>query len=110
MGRGNAGNHKSPPAAATKGEWPRLLPTREACYKCSMRRWTRDRNRRRKPPAEKPPQDNPAPLQPKFPEPPSFGATETQQPVFEAQPDEAELQQSQAAAENGAEGAPQQRR
>src|SRR5215472_16642422 len=106
MGRGNAGNHKSPPAAATKGEWPRLLPTREACYKCSMRRWTRDRNRRRKPPAEKTPQDNPAPLQPKFPEPPSYGTSEQQQPEFEAQPDEAELQENQPAAESPA-GQPQ---
>jgi predicted kinase len=61
-----------------------------------MRRWTRDRSRRRKPQqAEKPAQENPAPLQPKFPEPPSYGATESQQPEFEAQPDEAELQESQ---------------
>ena len=107
MGRSNAGNHKSRPARSTKGEWSGLLPDREACYKSSMRRWTRDRNRRRKPPAEKPPQDSPAPLQPKFPEPPSFGATETQQPEFEAQPDEAELQESQPAAE-GTAGQPQQ--
>ena len=64
-----------------------------------MRRWTRDRNRRRKPPAEKTPQDNPAPLQPKFPEPPSYGTSEQQQPEFEAQPDEAELQENQPAAE-----------
>jgi predicted kinase len=64
-----------------------------------MRRWTRDRNRRRKPPAEKPGQENPAPLQPKFPEPQDYAATQGQQPEFEAQPDEAELQESQPSTE-----------
>jgi predicted kinase len=72
-----------------------------------MRRWTRDRSRRRKPQqAEKPAQENPAPLQPKFPEPPAHESTEDQQPVFEAQPDEAELQESQPA--EAAPGQPQQ--
>jgi len=65
-----------------------------------MRRWTRDRNRRRKPQAEKPPQDNPAPLQPKFPEPEAYGSTKSQQPEFEAQPaEEPESQESQPSAE-----------
>jgi predicted kinase len=73
-----------------------------------MRRWTRDRNRRRKPQgekaAEKPAQDNPAPLQPKFPDPASSEASSEQQPDFEAQPEEAELQESQPAGENSAAG------
>src|SRR5271157_3238642 len=52
-----------------------------------MRRWMRDRNKRRKQPAEQPGQENPAPLQPKFPEPlDSEGEAESQQPDFEAQP------------------------
>jgi predicted kinase len=74
-----------------------------------MRRWTRDRSRRRKPQqAEKPAQENPAPLQPKFPEPPLYGASENQQPEFEAQPDEAELQESQAAESEAGQPQPQQ--
>ncbi len=74
-----------------------------------MRRWTRDRSRRRKPQAEQQGQDSPAPLQPKFPEPASHDAPENKQPVFEAQPDEAELQESQPVAEAGAaQGQPQQ--
>jgi predicted kinase len=73
-----------------------------------MRRWTRDRSRRRKPQeADKPAQENPAPLQPKFPEPAAYGSTEDQQPVFEAQPDEAELQESQPAEAAAAPGQPQ---
>jgi len=75
---------------------------------CNMRRWTRDRNRRRKPQAEKSEQESPAPLQPKFPEPVSHEASESRQPEFEAQPDEAELQESLPAAEaGGGEGPPQ---
>lgn len=99
-------------AAAIKREWPELLPPREACYKCNMRRWTRDRNRRRKPPAEKPGQQNPVPLQPKFPEPQDYAATQNQQPEFESQPDEAELQEAPppAEAESGGEGQRQQLR
>ncbi len=65
-----------------------------------MRRWTRDRNRWRKKPADKQTQESPAPLQPKFPDRPSADATEQPeqpQPEFEAQPDEGELQDSQAA-------------
>jgi predicted kinase len=64
-----------------------------------MRRWSRDRGRRRKPQAEKLGQESPAPLQPKFPEPAAAEATQSQQPEFESQPDEAELQESQPAAE-----------
>ena len=76
-----------------------------------MRRWTRDRSRRRKPQeAEKPAQENPAPLQPKFPEPASYGSAEDHQPVFEAQPDEAELQESQPAEAAAAPGQAQQPR
>jgi predicted kinase len=66
-----------------------------------MRRWSRDRGRRRKPPGDKPGQENPAPLQPKFPDPNSPDQPESRQPEFEAQPDEAELQESQPAMEAG---------
>ena len=48
---------------------PTLLRNGQACYKCNMRRWMRDRGKRRKQPAEKQGQENPAPLQPKFPDP-----------------------------------------
>jgi predicted kinase len=78
-----------------------------------MRRWTRDRNRRRKQQgekqADKPAQGGPAPLQPRFPEHAAEEAAETRQPEFEAQPDESELQEVQAAGEAGAgEETPQQ--
>ncbi|HLI62180.1 MAG TPA: AAA family ATPase [Terriglobales bacterium] len=63
-----------------------------------MRRWTRDRNRRRKPQGEKPAQEAPAPLQPKFPEPPEYASSERRQPEFEAQPDEAEVPELQSSA------------
>jgi len=56
-----------------------------------MRRWNRDRNKWRKQEAGKQGQENPAPLQPKFPEPPSGEAPESRQPEFEAQPEEPEL-------------------
>ena len=78
-----------------------------------MRRWTRDRNRWRKKPAEKPTQEGPAPLQPKFPDHPAGEAVEAEgplQPEFEAQPDEAELQDSQAEAQVAEGGAQQIRR
>jgi predicted kinase len=75
-----------------------------------MRRWPRDRNRRRKPQAEKPGPQSPAPLQPKFPEPVSYAPPENQQPEFENQPDESELQESQPAAEAAADNVPQQLR
>ena len=66
-----------------------------------MRRWNRDRTRWRKPQAEKQgqAQEGPAPLQPKFPEPPSE-APETRQPDFEAQPEEPELPEPQVQADN----------
>jgi len=73
----------------------------EACYKCNMRRWTRDRSRRRKPQGEKQGQETPAPLQPKFPDPASYQEAEGRQPEFEAQPDESELQESRPVAESG---------
>ena len=82
-----------------------------ACYKCNMRRWTRNRNRNRKPAGDKQAQDAPAPLQPKFPDPPTHETAEERQPEFEAQPDEAELQDSQPDSEAPAQdAAPQQRR
>jgi len=46
-----------------------LLPPLEGCYKYNMRRWMRDRSKRRKQQQERQGQDQPAPLQPKFPEP-----------------------------------------
>jgi len=46
-----------------------LPPAPRACYKCNMRRWMRDRGKRRKQQSEKQGQDQPAPLQPRFPEP-----------------------------------------
>jgi predicted kinase len=63
-----------------------------------MRRWTRDRNKRRKPgekPGDKPAADTPAPLQPRFPDPNTGEPAESRQPEFEAQPDESELHESQ---------------
>jgi predicted kinase len=82
-----------------------------------MRRWTRDRNRRRKPQGEKPgdksgQQEGPAPLQPRFPDPATPESAQGPQPVFEAQPDESELQESQPMAESssGEDAAPQARR
>ncbi len=81
-----------------------------------MRRWTRDRNKRRKPQGEKQDdkpgqQEGPAPLQPRFPDPVSAESTQGPQPVFEAQPDESELQEVQPMAEaGGSEAVPQQQR
>ena len=74
-----------------------------------MRRWTRDRNRRRNKPGEKqgekPSPDAPAPLQPRFPEPNGAAPLEERQPEFEAQPaDEPEGQEAPAHAEAGGEG------
>ncbi|MGO9520223.1 MAG: AAA family ATPase [Candidatus Korobacteraceae bacterium] len=51
----------------------------------------RDRGKRRKQQTEKPTQENPAPLQPKFPEPTSDEA-EDRQPDFEVRPQEPEMQ------------------
>lgn len=64
-----------------------------------MRRWSRNRNRWRKPQGEKQPQEGPAPLQPKFPDPSSGDQADERQPDFEAQPDEAELQEAQPGTE-----------
>jgi predicted kinase len=80
-----------------------------------MRRWTRDRNKRRKQQGEKPSekpaqQDGPAPLQPRFPDPVTSEPSQSQQPEFEAQPDESELQESQPMAETGGEESFQQQR
>jgi len=48
----------------------RLLRHQQACYKCSMRRWMRDRGKRRKQqPNEPASQEKPEPLQPRFPDP-----------------------------------------
>ena len=70
-----------------------------------MRRWSRDRNKRRKQQGEKqsdkPGQDGPAPLQPRFPEPAGAEPAEDRQPEFEAQPDESEMQEAQPVAEAG---------
>jgi predicted kinase len=71
----------------------------------------RDRGKRRKPPGEQSEQDNPAPLQPKFPDPSSSeGEVEKRQPDFEAQPDETELPDSQPLADSGSGGEPPQQR
>jgi predicted kinase len=76
-----------------------------------MRRWTRDRNKRRKPgdkPGDKPAGDSPAPLQPRFPDPNAAEPAESRQPEFEAQPDESELHESQPLADgNVSDGAQQ---
>jgi predicted kinase len=70
----------------------------------------RDRGKRRKPPAENQGQDNPAPLQPKFPDPVSDDAgSDDRQPDFEAQPEAHEIPDSQPMAAGGDEP-PQQRR
>lgn len=92
-----------------------LLPPSWPCYKSNMRRWTRDRNRRRKPQGEKPgdkpsQQEGPAPLQPRFPDPVAGESAQGLQPVFEAQPEESELHESQPMSAGGSEEAPQQQR
>src|SRR5271157_4755527 len=62
-----------------------LPPPAQACYKCNMRRWMRDRSKRRKQQTEKQGPDQPAPLQPKFPEPvPDDIGNRVEQPDFEA--------------------------
>ena len=72
-----------------------------------MRRWTRDRNKRRKQQGDKPAEktgqpEGPAPLQPRFPDPVMAESPQGLQPEFEAQPDESELQESQPMAETPA--------
>src|ERR1039458_1162148 len=78
------------PLAAASGvgrTGSRLLPARQACYKCYMRRWMRARGKRRKSPDDKPGQENPAPLQPKFPDPTAAEADAERQPDFAIQPE-----------------------
>src|SRR5271165_4203195 len=81
--------------------WRKLLRTGQACYKCIMRRWMRDRSKRRKQPADKQGQENLAPLQPKFPDP----KLENEQPGVVAEPQETEAQpestESQPAEQTG---------
>ncbi len=64
----------------------------------------RDRGKRRKQQAEKQGQENPAPLQPKFPDP-TLDEVDDQQPDFEARPQEPEMQplsnESRPAAQTG---------
>ena len=71
----------------------------------------RDRSKRRKQQPEKPGQENPAPLQPKFPEP-TTGEVESQQPQVDVQPSEPETQpesnEFQPAAQAAGEGPSQQ--
>jgi len=68
-----------------------LPATGQACYKCNMRRWIRDRAKRRKQQGEKQVQENPAPLQPKFPEA-TPDDVEGRPPDLEAQAQEPETQ------------------
>src|SRR5271166_2643863 len=98
MGRANAGCHRMGMSDVTLlwFSWRQesaltLPPAPRACYKCNMRRWMRDRGKRRKQQTEKPTQENPAPLQPKFPEPP-LDEGEDRQPDFEARPQDPEMQ------------------
>ena len=83
-----------------------LLRTRQACYKCNMRRWMRDRGKRRKQQAEKPGQDNPAPLQPKFPEP-TLGEVEARPQEPEMQPESNESRPAAGIGAGGEEAAQQ---
>ncbi|MGA9645848.1 MAG: hypothetical protein WBQ76_08000, partial [Candidatus Korobacteraceae bacterium] len=59
-----------------------------------MRRWMRDRGKRRKPQDDKPGQgqENPAPLQPKFPEPAIAEGDADRQPDFATQESEAQAE------------------
>src|SRR5271166_2317680 len=72
-----------------------------------MRRWMRDRGKRRKQQPDTQGQENPAPLQPKFPDS-SLHQAEGEQPDFAAQPQEPETQpesnESRSAAQNGGGG------
>jgi predicted kinase len=71
----------------------------------------RDRGKRRKPPGEKQGQDNPAPLQPKFPDPVSDeNGSDSRQPDFEAQPEQPEAPEAQPMAEAGSGDDPTQQR
>src|SRR5271169_4531393 len=82
-----------------------LPPAPRACYKCNMRRWMRDRGKRRKQQTEKQGQDQPAPLQPRFPEPiPDDIGNRIEEPAYEAPAaasDDSNSQKSQPAAQTG---------
>ena len=65
----NSRHHSDRPVKSQTAKSGRLLPNWQACYKCYMRRWMRDRGKRRKQQTnEQPPQEKPEPLQPRFPE------------------------------------------
>ncbi len=93
-----------------------LLPARQACYKCNMRRWMRDRGKRRKSQDDKPGQENPAPLQPKFPDSTTDEVDGNRLPDYAApseppaEPQVPSNEQQPAAAAGGNEEASQQRR
>ena len=75
---------------------PTLPPPAEACYKCNMRRWMRDRSKRRKQPTEKQGQEQPAPLQPRFPEPiPDDIGNRIEEPEYSSQAAAADEPQSE---------------
>src|SRR3974390_3378862 len=57
------------------------------CYKYTMRRWMRDRSKRRKQQTEKQGQDQPAPLQPKFPDPAAWPGGSGHEPPQEPRRD-----------------------
>src|SRR5271157_2457233 len=104
---GRSSQDRTPGIGADAPRRRSLLPTRQACYKCNMRRWMRDRGKRRKQQPDKPGQENPAPLQPKFPDSTPH-EVEGEQPDFAAQPQEPEIQpesnESQVATPNGGGG------
>jgi predicted kinase len=89
-----------------------LLPHWQACYKCSMRRWMRDRGKRRKQqPKEQQSQERPEPLQPRFPDPEEEMTDSGEQPEYEAEPlAEAEGKEQPVAETGGGEEPPQQLR
>ena len=63
----NSRHHSDRPVKSQTAKSGRLLPNWQACYKCYMRRWMRDRGKRRKQQTnEQPPQEKPEPLQPRF--------------------------------------------
>jgi predicted kinase len=84
---------------------PELPPPPEACYKCNMRRWMRDRSKRRKQPTEKQGQEQPAPLQPRFPEPiPDDIGNRIEEPDYPSPvdaSDEPHFEESQPAVQTG---------
>src|SRR5271169_3262292 len=90
-----------------------LPPAPRACYKCNMRRWMRDRGKRRKQQPDKQGQDQPAPLQPRFPEPiPDDIGNRLDEPEYQAPAAAAESESdspgSQPSAQTGGGGEPPQ--